>query len=127
MATLSLTVEAVLDSAHRLTCVPEGHKCRRLHGHSYTVEVTVEGSTATKSLIVETGVVVDAIMQFDHCFLNEKFVETGHEGRETTIEQIAMVIAIEVEKALPEDVGVATVYVREGFGASVVYTPGFGI
>jgi 6-pyruvoyltetrahydropterin/6-carboxytetrahydropterin synthase len=31
------------EAAHRLPNVPEGHKCRRLHGHSYRVELHVRG------------------------------------------------------------------------------------
>ena len=31
------------EAAHRLPNVPETHRCRRLHGHSYRVEVQLEG------------------------------------------------------------------------------------
>jgi 6-pyruvoyltetrahydropterin/6-carboxytetrahydropterin synthase len=31
------------EAAHRLPYVPVGHKCSRLHGHSYRVTVFVEG------------------------------------------------------------------------------------
>ena len=31
------------EAAHRLPQVPPGHKCARLHGHSFSVEVVVEG------------------------------------------------------------------------------------
>ena len=30
-----------LESAHRLPNVPEGHKCARVHGHSFRIEVHV--------------------------------------------------------------------------------------
>ena len=30
-----------IEAAHYLPNVPEAHKCRRLHGHSYKVEVVV--------------------------------------------------------------------------------------
>ncbi len=32
-----------LESAHRLPHVPEGHKCARLHGHSFQVTLHVTG------------------------------------------------------------------------------------
>ena len=32
-----------LESAHRLPNVPAGHKCARVHGHSFRVEVHVSG------------------------------------------------------------------------------------
>ena len=31
------------EAAHALPHVPSGHKCRRLHGHSFVVEIVVEG------------------------------------------------------------------------------------
>ena len=31
------------DSAHFLPMVPEGHKCREIHGHTYKLTVFVEG------------------------------------------------------------------------------------
>ena len=31
------------EAAHRLPKLPEGHKCRRLHGHSFSVEIAVTG------------------------------------------------------------------------------------
>ncbi|MFT5396418.1 MAG: 6-pyruvoyltetrahydropterin/6-carboxytetrahydropterin synthase, partial [Gammaproteobacteria bacterium] len=35
----SFTIEA----AHRLPNLPDDHKCSRLHGHSFTIEVHVSG------------------------------------------------------------------------------------
>ena len=32
-----------LESAHRLPNVPAGHKCARVHGHSFRVEIHVRG------------------------------------------------------------------------------------
>ena len=31
------------EAAHRLTALPDGHKCARLHGHSFIVELHVRG------------------------------------------------------------------------------------
>ena len=35
--------EFTFEAAHRLPNVPDNHKCGRLHGHSYRVEVHVSG------------------------------------------------------------------------------------
>jgi 6-pyruvoyl tetrahydropterin synthase/QueD family protein len=35
--------ELWFEAAHLLPNLPEGHKCRRLHGHSYRVRVYVSG------------------------------------------------------------------------------------
>ena len=32
-----------IEAAHWLPNVPEGHKCRRMHGHSFQVQISVEG------------------------------------------------------------------------------------
>lgn len=71
-----LTKEFTFESAHRLPHVPEGHKCGRLHGHSFRVEVGVVGP-----LDEAAGWVVDyadvkapvkpIIATLDHCYLNE--------------------------------------------------------
>lgn len=38
-----LTKTFRFEAAHFLPLVPEGHPCRRLHGHSYEVDVSVQG------------------------------------------------------------------------------------
>lgn len=42
------------EAAHHLPRVPEAHRCRRLHGHSYRVELRLEGPVDPA-----TGFVVD--------------------------------------------------------------------
>lgn len=40
--------------AHRLTAgVPERHKCRRLHGHRYVIEIAVSGDLDSTGMIFE--------------------------------------------------------------------------
>ena len=46
--------EFTFEAAHRLPNVPTGHKCARLHGHSYRVRVHVEADVDA-----ETGMVID--------------------------------------------------------------------
>ena len=64
------------ESAHRLPNVPEGHKCGRLHGHSYVVEAHVDGPVgATTGWVVDFGDIEAAWKPLDdaldHRFLNE--------------------------------------------------------
>ena len=40
---VSLSKSFRFEAAHWLPTFPEGHKCRRLHGHSFHIHVVVEG------------------------------------------------------------------------------------
>lgn len=68
----SFTIEA----AHRLPNVPPGHKCARLHGHSFRVEIHVSGPVDPHSgWIMDFADLTKAIAPFlavlDHHYLNE--------------------------------------------------------
>jgi 6-pyruvoyltetrahydropterin/6-carboxytetrahydropterin synthase len=64
------------DAAHSLASAPEGHKCRRLHGHSYRVDVHVTGEIdPEQGWVMDFGVLKDAVAPIldalDHRCLNE--------------------------------------------------------
>ena len=64
------------EAAHRLPGVPEGHKCGRLHGHSFKVTFVVRGSLDSKiGWVLDFGDVKKAVKpildQLDHYYLNE--------------------------------------------------------
>ncbi len=64
------------EAAHWLPTFPEGHKCRRLHGHSFRVDVVVAGEvTQPAGYLVDYGKIKEAIeplrRQLDHHCLNE--------------------------------------------------------
>jgi 6-pyruvoyltetrahydropterin/6-carboxytetrahydropterin synthase len=68
--------EFTFEAAHRLTHVPEGHKCARLHGHSYRVEIHVTGPVGeTSGWVMDFQEIKDAFAPFydqlDHHYLNE--------------------------------------------------------
>jgi 6-pyruvoyltetrahydropterin/6-carboxytetrahydropterin synthase len=71
-----LVHEFRFEAAHRLPRVPEGHKCARLHGHSFKVEVAVYGPVDPHTgWVIDFGVLHDvwAPLQdrLDHRYLNE--------------------------------------------------------
>ena len=67
--------EFSFEAAHRLPDLPEGHKCRRLHGHSFRVEVHVEGPVGDSGMVMDFADIASAFqplwVQLDHNFLNE--------------------------------------------------------
>jgi 6-pyruvoyltetrahydropterin/6-carboxytetrahydropterin synthase len=68
--------EFTFEAAHRLPHVPEGHKCGRLHGHSYRVEVHVSGDVDPLSGMVVDFADIKAAFKplhdcLDHYYLNE--------------------------------------------------------
>ena len=68
--------EFSFEAAHRLPNVPEGHKCARLHGHSYRVQFHVRGKLdPTLGWVMDYGdireIVAPVIGQLDHYYLNE--------------------------------------------------------
>lgn len=75
-AWMELVREYRFEAAHQLPRVPPGHRCARLHGHSYRVEVTVSGDMADDSgWVVDfydmDHVVAPIVEALDHRFLNE--------------------------------------------------------
>ncbi|MDP2470894.1 MAG: 6-carboxytetrahydropterin synthase QueD [Candidatus Palauibacterales bacterium] len=68
--------EFTFDAAHLLPNVPEGHKCRRLHGHTYRVRVFVRGEPdETVGWILDFADIGEAFApireSLDHYYLNE--------------------------------------------------------
>jgi 6-pyruvoyltetrahydropterin/6-carboxytetrahydropterin synthase len=63
------------DAARQLPNLPDGHKCKRLHGHSFRVEVSVEGPVDARGFVIDyaelDGAVQPLIDQLDHRLLND--------------------------------------------------------
>ncbi|MHC4416255.1 MAG: 6-carboxytetrahydropterin synthase QueD [Planctomycetota bacterium] len=64
------------EAAHWLPTFPEGHKCRRMHGHSFRAEVVIEGEVPPdQGYLVDYGeieaVVDPCLRQLDHRCLND--------------------------------------------------------
>ncbi len=65
-----------IEAAHRLPHVPAGHKCSRLHGHSFRVEIHVQGEPdSALGWVMDFADVKAAFApiyeQLDHHYLND--------------------------------------------------------
>jgi 6-pyruvoyltetrahydropterin/6-carboxytetrahydropterin synthase len=107
------------EAAHLLPNLPVGHKCRRLHGHSFLVRIAVRGSVN-----VLTGWVMDfsdikqafqpLLNRLDHYYLNDI------EGLDNpTAENLAQWIWQRLKPALP---ALSKVEILETCTAGCVYT-----
>ncbi|HLS99556.1 MAG: 6-carboxytetrahydropterin synthase QueD [Porticoccaceae bacterium] len=111
--------EFSFESAHLLPNVPAGHKCGRLHGHSFQVTLYVAGEPGETSGWLMDFADIKAVFKpilerLDHRFLNDI------EGLENpTSENIARWIWRELKPALP---ALSRVMIRETCTSGCVYS-----
>ena len=89
------------EAAHLLPHLPADHKCRRLHGHSFKVEIAVEGECDPRlGWVMDYAEITAAFKpiqeELDHFYLNEV---SGLEN--PTSENIAVWIWQKLKKNLP--------------------------
>lgn len=110
--------EFTFEAAHRLPRVPEGHKCARLHGHSFQVRISIQGPVDPELGWVADFSDIKAAFQptydrLDHHYLNEV------EGLENpTSENLAKWIW---EQVAPRLSGLSQVAVRETCTSGCIY------
>lgn len=108
-----------IEAAHRLPHVPEGHKCGRLHGHSFVIEIHVDGPLDPNlGWVIDFAEIKSAFRpledQLDHRYLNEV------EGLENpTSENLGRWIWKRLKPALPM---LSRVIVRETCTSGCVYS-----
>lgn len=71
-----LTKDFYFEAAQKLPKLPEGHPCRELHGHSFKVEVSIEGEVDPQTgWIYDHARISDAMQpileKLDHSYLND--------------------------------------------------------
>ena len=107
-----------IEAAHRLPNLPDGHKCQRLHGHSFRIEVRVRGPITEPAGWVrdfaDIGLAFQPLFeQLDHRYLNDI------EGLENpTSEHLARWVWDRLLPALPD---LSRVVVRETCTAGCEY------
>lgn len=75
MTVVTISKQFDFDAAHYLPNVPDGHKCKRLHGHTYRVDVVLRGEPDERGFVIDYAEIaeawrpVDALL--DHRLLND--------------------------------------------------------
>lgn len=95
----TVTRRYAFEAAHFLPHVPSTHKCKRMHGHNYEVEIEVEGKPAESGFIIDfftlDKIVQPLVDMIDHRILND---QAGLEN--PTAELIGVWFAQRVQSAL---------------------------
>jgi 6-pyruvoyltetrahydropterin/6-carboxytetrahydropterin synthase len=99
---VELMKEYRFEAAQRLPMVPAGHKCARVHGHSYKVELLVTGPVNPQTgWLIDFGVIDDGWAplhdRLDHHYLNDV---PGLEN--STCENLAAYIWHQLHPRIPE-------------------------
>lgn len=72
---VTIAKEFDFDAAHFLPCVQPGHKCARLHGHTYRVEIRCAGVPDARGMVLDYADIADAWHPvhdaLDHRLLND--------------------------------------------------------
>jgi 6-pyruvoyltetrahydropterin/6-carboxytetrahydropterin synthase len=116
---MKISKEFTFDSAHHLPNVPAGHKCGRLHGHTYRIRIEVDGPIHPEyGWVIDYGDIKQLWKpiedQLDHRYLNEiKGLENP------TAEVIAKWIWDHLKPTLPI---LSCVYVHETCTTAAMYS-----
>jgi 6-pyruvoyltetrahydropterin/6-carboxytetrahydropterin synthase len=119
MGSMEIFKEFSIEAAHWLPNVPAGHKCGRLHGHSFHVELHVSGPVDPKlGWVLDFADIKKAFKsiedQIDHRCLNEV---AGLEN--PTSENLARWLWQKLKPALP---ALSKIVVRETCTSGCIYS-----
>jgi 6-pyruvoyltetrahydropterin/6-carboxytetrahydropterin synthase len=66
--------EVTFDSAHYLPSLPEGHKCKEMHGHTYRLKIWLNGKPDDNGWVKDFAeikrILAPVVDQLDHKVLN---------------------------------------------------------
>lgn len=69
---MKIGIRTHIDSAH---CIPHHETCNEMHGHTYTIELTVEGEKGKGDMVIDfmelKKILADVLEGYDHKTLND--------------------------------------------------------
>jgi 6-pyruvoyltetrahydropterin/6-carboxytetrahydropterin synthase len=107
------------EAAHKLPNVPPGHKCARLHGHSFRVEIHIRGNLdETAGWVCDFADLTAAFrplhQQLDHNYLNDI------PGLENPTSEV--LVRWIWDKLAPTLAGLSSIVVKETCTSGAIYT-----
>lgn len=93
------------DAAHYLPLVKDDHKCKRMHGHTYRVEVQLEGEPDDYGMVIDYSVIAD-VWSHVHAVLDHRVLNEVPGLENPTTEVLAPWILERFVRSLPETVAV---------------------
>jgi 6-pyruvoyltetrahydropterin/6-carboxytetrahydropterin synthase len=98
-------------ASHVLTAVPEDHKCRRLHGHNYEVEVVCAADELDHRGMVVDYFELDPVKRFIDDTIDHRHLNDVLDG-EPTAERLAWWLYESLKGQLPVDVSAKITAIR---------------
>jgi 6-pyruvoyltetrahydropterin/6-carboxytetrahydropterin synthase len=118
VAEVELFKDFGFEAAHLLPNVPDGHKCARLHGHSFRVEVRVIGEVGADSGWVMDFAELSTAWEPVHNLVDHRYLNEIDGLENPTSEVLAQWIWQRLAPVLP---GLAAVTVRETCTSGCTY------
>ncbi len=115
---MDVYTEFSLAAGRRLTGVPDGHPCARVHGHTFRVRLTVSGSVNPVTGFVVDFAEVQGAFAPIHEALDHRFLNDVPELGNPTSEHLAVWIWNHLSPALP---GLSAVEITETGESGVVF------
>ena len=98
---MEVNTEFTFEAAHRLPNVPLGHKCARLHGHSYVVKVAIDGPVGDDTGWVQDFADLKCAFRPLHDCLDHNYLNDIRGLENPTSEVLAIWIWDRLVEALP--------------------------
>jgi 6-pyruvoyltetrahydropterin/6-carboxytetrahydropterin synthase len=98
-------------ASHVLTAVPEDHKCRRLHGHNYEIEVVCAAEELDRRGMVVDFFDLDPVKRFIDTEVDHRHLNDVLDG-EPTAERLAWWLYESLKGELPVEVAGKVIALR---------------
>lgn len=97
----TITKEFRFEGAHDLPQMPDGHKCKRPHGHSYLIRVELASNELDKFGFVEDYGALNSIREFIDSRLDHRNLSEIFGGENTTAEILCRTLYLTFKETHP--------------------------